>query len=105
MRSPVDFCTISETEATDPCTATNHQGVQSQTYHQRDAILDTDPNLDLMRMDEVAAILQCNPATAYRLASNRMLPSIHLGRLVRVRRVDLSAFIQANIRPVRTHGG
>ena len=114
-KSSMDFYTTAEATATDPSTTTNLQSAKSQTCHQGEATPDPetstanpllyDPNLDLLRMTEVAAIIQCDPATAYRMAASQLFPSVRLGRLIRVRRRDLSAFIQANITPACKHGG
>lgn len=44
---------------------------------------------EYLRVDEVAAWLGCGRGLAYRLVEDGTLPSVRLGRLVRVRRDGL----------------
>lgn len=50
----------------------------------------------LLRMEEVAKILQISPSQAYHLARIGALPSIRFSRAVRVRPEDLEAFLSKN---------
>lgn len=51
----------------------------------------------LLTGDEVAAALHVSRAYAYQLMRTGEIPSIKIGRSIRVRREDLDAFIVRNI--------
>jgi excisionase family DNA binding protein len=51
----------------------------------------------LLRSDEIAQLLGVSKSFAYKLIRLGLLPSIHLGRSVRVRQEDLDTFIITNI--------
>ena len=53
--------------------------------------------LSLLKVAEVAQILNISKSLAYRLIQSGDLPSIRLGRSVRVRPADLEQFIQSNL--------
>ena len=62
------------------------------------------PN-SLLKVDDVAAILNISRSAAYNLLQTRQLISVRMGKSVRVRPVDLEAFIQANLtRPIDSSG-
>jgi excisionase family DNA binding protein len=48
---------------------------------------------DPMRVDELAHYLRCSKGTVYTLIRDRKLKSVRLGRLVRLRRCDVVAFL------------
>ena len=48
-----------------------------------------------MTVEEVAERMRLRPATIYRLIRGRILPAVHLGRVVRVPASALEAFIAA----------
>jgi excisionase family DNA binding protein len=48
----------------------------------------------LLKPQDVAAILNVSRSYAYLILQNGRLPSVHLGRSVRVRPEDLRAFIE-----------
>lgn len=48
---------------------------------------------DLLTVAEVAAELRVSKMTVYRLTNDRELPSVRIGRSVRVRRADLDAYL------------
>ena len=50
-------------------------------------------NLDLLTVDEAAQVLKCGASTVYRAIKDGKLASLRFGRCVRVRRVDLAAFV------------
>jgi excisionase family DNA binding protein len=52
----------------------------------------------LLRVEEVAEILQVSRAFGYQLVQRGEIPGVHLGRAVRVRREDLQRYIEANVR-------
>ena len=59
----------------------------------------------LLKVCDVAKILNISPSSAYNLVQTRQLPSVRMGKSVRVRPIDLEAFIQANLtRPVDSTG-
>lgn len=47
----------------------------------------------LLKASEVAKILQISRSMVYRMISRNEIPTIHIGKTVRVRRVDLDEFI------------
>ena len=51
----------------------------------------------LLKADEVAEILRVSRSFAYALMQTRQLPTVHLGRSVRVRQEDLEEFIQLSL--------
>jgi excisionase family DNA binding protein len=51
----------------------------------------------LLRVEEVAEILQVSRAFGYQLVQRGEIPGVRLGRAVRVRREDLLRFIEANV--------
>ena len=73
------------------------QASQPQNASSPQAQQSSCPDLDLLEVSEVAKILRCAQATVYRLAGTQELPSIRIGRMVRVRRVDLAAFVHSNL--------
>ena len=59
----------------------------------------------LLKVRDVAKILNISPSCAYNLVQTRQLPSVRMGKSVRVRPIDLEAYIQANLtRPVDSTG-
>ena len=56
------------------------------------------PNLGkLLKAEEVAELLSVSRSFAYALMQSGQLPTVHLGRSVRVRPEDLEEFIQLNL--------
>jgi excisionase family DNA binding protein len=55
------------------------------------------PELKLLRGDDVAKILNVSRAFAFQLMRRGEIPTIRLGRAVRVRRQDLDNFIAKNV--------
>ena len=51
----------------------------------------------LLKANEVAELLSVSLSFAYSLMQSGQLPTVHLGRSVRVRLEDLEAFIQLNL--------
>jgi excisionase family DNA binding protein len=51
----------------------------------------------LLRCEEVAQILNISKPYAYRLMADGTIPSLRLGKTIRVRYADLEIFIQGNI--------
>ena len=49
---------------------------------------------DLLTPAEVADILKASKATAYALLSRGVIPTVHIGSLVRVRRGDLERYLR-----------
>jgi excisionase family DNA binding protein len=56
-----------------------------------------EPRDRLLTGDEVAEILKCSRSFAYQLMRQREIPTVRLGRAVRVRRQDLDNFIVASL--------
>ena len=52
----------------------------------------------LLKGKDVARALSISPAYAYRLCIDGILPSIRIGRSVRVRPSDLEAYVASNIK-------
>ena len=55
----------------------------------------TPPDLGLLTVEEVAQMLRLSRAKAYALTASGELPSVRLGRSVRVRRDRLEAWLDA----------
>ena len=51
----------------------------------------------LLKANDVAEVLNISSAYVYKLISTGELPSVHIGRSVRVRPQDLDVFIVGNI--------
>jgi excisionase family DNA binding protein len=51
----------------------------------------------LLRMEQVAEFLNISPAKAYQMARAKELPTVHLGRAVRVRLSDLEKFVEDKV--------
>lgn len=63
----------------------------TDALHDREARPTTlDP---VYRVQEVAQLLKCDPATIYRLTASGELKSVRVGRLLRIRESDLAAYI------------
>ena len=56
---------------------------------------------DLLTLAEAAKLLRLKPSTIRAWILRRKLPYCKVGRLVRIRRADVEAFISENIVPVR----
>lgn len=54
-------------------------------------------DLDLLRAEDVAEIIGVHASTVYRWLQAGNLRGFRIGRVVRIRRVDLAAFVQANL--------
>ena len=54
---------------------------------------------ELLRLDQVAALLQLGLSTIYKLVEHDQLRVVRIGRAVRVRRADLQAFIAQRTGP------
>jgi excisionase family DNA binding protein len=52
---------------------------------------------NLLTGEEIAKILHVSRAYAYQLMRQRMIPTVKIGRSVRVRQEDLERFISANL--------
>jgi excisionase family DNA binding protein len=52
---------------------------------------------NLLTGDELAKILHVSRAYAYQLMRQRIIPTVKIGRSVRVRPADLEAFITTNL--------
>lgn len=53
------------------------------------------PDSVLLTIPEVAAELRLHAITCYKLAGKGKIPTIHIGKAVRVRRSDLLSFVSA----------
>ena len=53
---------------------------------------------NLMTGEEIAKILHVSRAYAYQLMRQKLIPTVKIGRSVRVRPEDLERFIAANLR-------
>ena len=51
----------------------------------------------LLRVEEVAALLNISLPFAYRLMQRRQIPTVKFGRVVRVRLEDLKAYLEQNL--------
>jgi len=54
-------------------------------------------NLDLLTVDEAAQVLKCGASTVYRAMKDGKLRSVRFGRCVRVRKIDLAAFVSRSV--------
>ena len=59
----------------------------------------------LLKGDEVARILNISRSQAYKLMQQGELPTVRIGRSVRVRYESLWKFIEENTTPKREHEG
>jgi len=60
--------------------------------------LNKGPSIDkLLKANEVAELLSVSRSFAYALMQTGQLPTVHLGRSVRVRPEDFEKFIQLNL--------
>jgi excisionase family DNA binding protein len=53
-------------------------------------------NNELLTVSEAAALLRLKPSTIRAWTCQRKIPFVKIGRLVRIRRSDAEAFIQAS---------
>ncbi len=63
---------------------------------------------NLLTGEEIAKILHVSRAYAYQLMRQRMIPTVKIGRSVRVRQEDLERFISMNLAQnslIHTHNG
>jgi excisionase family DNA binding protein len=63
---------------------------------------------NLLTGEEIAKILHVSRAYAYQLMRQRMIPTVKIGRSVRVRQEDLERFISTNLAQnslIHTHNG
>lgn len=63
---------------------------------------------NLLTGEEIAKILNVSRAYAYQLMRQRMIPTVKIGRSVRVRQEDLEQFISTNLAQnslIHTHNG
>jgi excisionase family DNA binding protein len=51
----------------------------------------------MLNVNDVAGILQVSRSHAYTLIRRGEIPSIHIGRSIRVRPADLEAYLEANV--------
>lgn len=58
--------------------------------------LSTAPTLELLDVQGIADYLNVEPRTARRIVSDRRVPVVKIGALVRVHRADLDAYVAAN---------
>lgn len=56
---------------------------------------------DLLTVAEAAALLRLRPSTVRAWILNRKIPFCKVGRLVRIRRADIEAFLAASVVPAR----
>jgi excisionase family DNA binding protein len=54
---------------------------------------------ELLTVPEAAALLRLKPSTIRAWVCQKRIPYVKLGRLVRIKRTDAEAIIQANIIP------
>ena len=54
-------------------------------------------NKEILTAEELAVVLGCGRTTAYALLRSGEIPSFYVGRLRRVRRVDVDAFVQKSL--------
>jgi excisionase family DNA binding protein len=54
-------------------------------------------DLDLLTVQEAAKILKCSTSTVWRATSDGSLRCMRFGRVLRVRRVDLAAFVREHV--------
>lgn len=54
------------------------------------------PLTKLLKVPEVAVILNCSKAFVYKLIKQKKLPSVQIGYSIRVRLEDLNQFIREN---------
>ena len=52
---------------------------------------------DILSPEEVAVVLGCGRTMAYRLISSSEIPSFRIGRLRRVRRIDVERFVAERV--------
>jgi excisionase family DNA binding protein len=56
-----------------------------------------DDPLRLLTADEAAELLQIHRSTVYDMMNSGELATVHFGRSVRIRRIDLEAFIVSHV--------
>ena len=57
--------------------------------------------MELLKVDEVARMLRVPSARVYDLARQRVIPSVRMGRQIRVDRAALRRWIEAGGKPLR----
>jgi excisionase family DNA binding protein len=55
--------------------------------------------------EDLAVVLGCGRTTAYTILANREIPSFRIGRLRRVRRVDVERYLEAQANAPDTNEG
>lgn len=68
----------------------------------QDAIIEPQPadsgvDFDLLRAEEVAKLVGVHKVTVLRWVADGKLRAMKVGKVVRIRRVDLAAFVRANL--------
>jgi excisionase family DNA binding protein len=66
------------------------------TDHEHEAYKSWSSSEILLKVDEVAEILNLVHSKVYQMMQQGLLPSVRFGRSVRVRPVDLEAFVEQN---------
>ena len=64
----------------------------------------TEPDGDILTLNEVAAYLKAGKRTVYRLAANGEIPAFKLGGTWRFRRTELDRWIAASINETKHKG-
>lgn len=59
---------------------------------------------DLLTISEAASLLRLKPSTIRAWVLRRKLPYVKVGRLVRIRRVDIEGLIASSVVPARAEG-
>ena len=59
---------------------------------------------EILAPEELAVVLGCGRTTAYRLIAEGEIPSFTIGRLRRVRRSDVDAFVERRLRDAEREG-
>jgi len=73
---------------------------QNETHPMIQSTLPFDESIPvekLLNVNDMAEILQVSKAHAYTLIRRGEIPSIHIGRSIRVRPVDLEEYIETNV--------
>ena len=54
-------------------------------------------DIELLRVSEAAELLAVSPSYIYLLIQRNELPAVRIGRLKRIKRTDIQAFVNANL--------
>jgi len=79
-------------------TISQEKNQRTRPTGERENIMDTQNTIKLLRLTEVAERLDVSMPTVRRLVKDGRIKSIRVGRVIRVRPIDLESYIQTSIK-------